>query len=528
MKKKILIADDDKEKALERANLLEEKGFDVDVVFDGKQALKFLRKKEYDLVVLDLDMPRLSGDEVLEKIKEDPKLSSLKVLVVTGVEEHDELVKKAERLGMLKRGWQNFKILRKWEESVSASIEYLFSSKGGKYPIYPDLLSEREFLEAVEEMFLEVIPFDRPRKEDGPWYILVVDDEKEIRETIKERLKRRKNFKIIEASEGEEALEILSSQPVDLIILDLEMPRLSGDELLEIINFTPILREIPVIIYTKHYEWQTKEEKEEEKDFILRKSFYKKKESRFLRWLRMDNLSLLEEEIDKFLEERQRLGLGYLKEKITFIKNKKGKYIPALEYFSPVKEENYRIGSFYLCGYCQEKKIVGKDFKAMKYNLSMWEKIPLKPVYFREVIICPECVKEIRAVYPQLGKFYFQYKKEEEERERKKKEIIEALKDFRKKVTPRKEIIEKIEDIVKEAYSPDPLHRPYEIPLDAPLRKLIPPSDSYKDFLLLLSGTIENEWGIEISPEELGWADTPQDLAYLIEYELQKRERNNI
>lgn len=59
--------------------------------------------------------------------------------------------------------------------------------------------------------------------------ILIVDDEKEIRDLIEIYLKG-EGYKTIKAENGEEALKILETQEVDLIVLDIMMPKLNGIE----------------------------------------------------------------------------------------------------------------------------------------------------------------------------------------------------------------------------------------------------------------------------------------------------------
>jgi DNA-binding NtrC family response regulator len=57
--------------------------------------------------------------------------------------------------------------------------------------------------------------------------ILIVDDEKNIRITIRRSLET-DQYKILEAISGEEALDILSSSLVDIVLLDLKLPGISG------------------------------------------------------------------------------------------------------------------------------------------------------------------------------------------------------------------------------------------------------------------------------------------------------------
>lgn len=69
------------------------------VVSDGEDALSFLRREgehvaapRPDLVLLDLNLPRVDGREVLEQIKNDPELRSIPVVVLTTSEAEDDIV----------------------------------------------------------------------------------------------------------------------------------------------------------------------------------------------------------------------------------------------------------------------------------------------------------------------------------------------------------------------------------------------------------------------------------------------------
>ena len=70
------------------------------VVDDGAEAMAFLRQEgEYagrprpDLVLLDLNLPRMDGREVLEAIKSDPELASIPVVVLTTSEAEDDVLR---------------------------------------------------------------------------------------------------------------------------------------------------------------------------------------------------------------------------------------------------------------------------------------------------------------------------------------------------------------------------------------------------------------------------------------------------
>lgn len=66
---KILIIEDEKLLAESLRNLLEKKGFDVDLVYDGEMGLEYAQLGIYDLLVLDVMMPKLNGYEVARQIR---------------------------------------------------------------------------------------------------------------------------------------------------------------------------------------------------------------------------------------------------------------------------------------------------------------------------------------------------------------------------------------------------------------------------------------------------------------------------
>jgi DNA-binding response OmpR family regulator len=83
-------------------------------------------------------------------------------------------------------------------------------------------------------------------KMTSKWSILVVDDEFAVRESLRMLLKS--YYKIFAAPDGEEALKILKERKIDLITLDLNMPKLSGIDTLREIR--KIDGKVPVIIVT--------------------------------------------------------------------------------------------------------------------------------------------------------------------------------------------------------------------------------------------------------------------------------------
>ena len=82
MKKKILMIDDDEELCEETAEILTDEGYRVTTAFDGLGGKRLVEKYDYDILILDVKMPGLSGLDILESVKEQNK--ELKVIILTG------------------------------------------------------------------------------------------------------------------------------------------------------------------------------------------------------------------------------------------------------------------------------------------------------------------------------------------------------------------------------------------------------------------------------------------------------------
>ena len=85
--------------------------------------------------------------------------------------------------------------------------------------------------------------------ERGQPQILIVEDEPEMRQVLADMLAR-PGWRVTQAADGVEALELLAARRPDVVLTDLNMPRMDGREALEHIKSDPTLRKIPVVIMT--------------------------------------------------------------------------------------------------------------------------------------------------------------------------------------------------------------------------------------------------------------------------------------
>jgi two-component system cell cycle response regulator DivK len=88
-------------------------------------------------------------------------------------------------------------------------------------------------------------------KKDMPRRILVVDDNNDSRELVVKVLKN-KGYEMIEAIDGEDALEKAVSEKPDLILLDISIPKLNGYEVTKRLKSLEEVRDIPVVALTAH------------------------------------------------------------------------------------------------------------------------------------------------------------------------------------------------------------------------------------------------------------------------------------
>ena len=92
----ILVVDDNRMNRLLLARGLEDEGHTVVFAEDGREALELLGRQDFDLMLLDVLMPELDGYEVLAKLKLDPHLREIPVVMTSALDELDSVVKCVE------------------------------------------------------------------------------------------------------------------------------------------------------------------------------------------------------------------------------------------------------------------------------------------------------------------------------------------------------------------------------------------------------------------------------------------------
>jgi len=115
---KVVVAEDMLPMRMLLVNALTKKGFTVLPVENGLQALRLIRDKQPDCVLLDLMLPQMGGFEILEALKKDERYASIPILICSARKEARDIVtaRKLGAAGYITKPFQIEEVLRRVEE----------------------------------------------------------------------------------------------------------------------------------------------------------------------------------------------------------------------------------------------------------------------------------------------------------------------------------------------------------------------------------------------------------------------------
>lgn len=222
MKHTILIIDDDVGFRTNLKSVLKARGFDFIEAKNGEDGLGLMHSKKPDLIVLDLNMPGKNGFEVLVEKLADKRIASIPVIMAS-TSNDPQHIDKALALGVsdfvVKSGKDQSELLEK--------IKLQLGDADGR------------------ENFDE--PTHMPHGGLSGYKVMWVEDDTYLTDIISRKLSGA-GCTVIQAKNGEEALEFATKEMPDVIMLDILLPGMSGFEVLEKIKKDPSLKHIPVIV----------------------------------------------------------------------------------------------------------------------------------------------------------------------------------------------------------------------------------------------------------------------------------------
>jgi two-component system cell cycle response regulator DivK len=88
--KRVLVVEDNELNLKLFCDLLRAHAFEVEPVKDGREAVARARSFQPDLVVMDIQMPHVTGDEIIRQMKADMQLRAIPIMAVTAYAGHDD------------------------------------------------------------------------------------------------------------------------------------------------------------------------------------------------------------------------------------------------------------------------------------------------------------------------------------------------------------------------------------------------------------------------------------------------------
>jgi signal transduction histidine kinase/DNA-binding response OmpR family regulator len=195
-----LVVDDDPSATDLMSRWLSRMGYSVSVAADGEAGLDMARSLKPHLVLLDIHMPRRNGWDVLDRLRSDPELAEIPVIIVSVDDDR-------------KRG---------------------IGAGASEYITKP---TTQEHLSRVVSLYGSEVKGQ----------VLIIDDDKDSGDLV-ERSARQVGLAALRAYNGEEGLDLARQHRPSAIILDLCMPGKDGFDVLAALGDDPDLAGIPVIV----------------------------------------------------------------------------------------------------------------------------------------------------------------------------------------------------------------------------------------------------------------------------------------
>lgn len=222
---KILLVEDDPFIAEIYTKKLETSGFEALNVTSGRAVLKELKEQNFDLILLDLVLPEMSGTEVLREIRHNKEYDqNLKVIVFSNLSSPED------REQVLKLGANGF--ISKTEFSPSEVVTEI----------------ERFLRQFKEQQKNSVAENQTPEERVSLGKkILLIEDEPVFVDMFSKRL-RSEGYEVVVENNGEAGLATALNGTFDLVITDVMMPHMDGREFIGRLKETESGKQVPIFL----------------------------------------------------------------------------------------------------------------------------------------------------------------------------------------------------------------------------------------------------------------------------------------
>ncbi len=204
---RILVVDDNKDNQDLACMMLEKAGYKPDIAGNGREALEKCAAFNYDLVLMDIQMPEMDGDEAAFQLRKAEAYKKTPIIALTA-------------------------------HGLDSDIAKSFSFGMNAHMVKP--LKKKVLYETLDKWL------DVRRK------VLVVDDDPDNMALMELHLKEEAGLRLYRAADGKEALEMLRKNIFSLVLMDLEMPVMDGLAAVRGLRAMPGCGAVPVVAFSAH------------------------------------------------------------------------------------------------------------------------------------------------------------------------------------------------------------------------------------------------------------------------------------
>lgn len=232
----VLVIEDQILQSNELSAQLIERGAKVSQAYTGQEARQILEHNHFDCIVLDLKLPDVSGFDLLDEIKLNPKWAATPVIINTAMELDKEQmahIMRHTQAMVLKNNKSNDRLL----DEVNLFVNKIKSEPQKK----------KHDTGKTQKAKNSAITIEKVLENKN---ILITDDDMRNIFALSSALQSY-NINVIIATNGKEALEKLAEHPeIDLVLMDIMMPEMDGYEAMKAIRQQTKLAKLPVIALT--------------------------------------------------------------------------------------------------------------------------------------------------------------------------------------------------------------------------------------------------------------------------------------
>jgi signal transduction histidine kinase/DNA-binding response OmpR family regulator len=238
--RKILVVDDIENNRRLIHQILTPLGFNIIEANNGLKACIAIEKESPDLILMDIRMPVMGGEEAIRKIKATEQGIKIPIIAVSAS------VFKSEQQDILNQGADDFlskpfkrsQLLKIIGQHLNLDCEYKEEPITHTQQLTRELSQksiQRDVSNNLEPLFLGKV--------------LIVDDLK-VNNMLLKKILTTEGYQCLEASNGSDALKIYQTWQPDIVLLDNQMPEMDGKEVLRRISDMKDISQVPVIVIT--------------------------------------------------------------------------------------------------------------------------------------------------------------------------------------------------------------------------------------------------------------------------------------